>query len=306
MGFLEKLHALASTARLPNLPSVVGNVFLGLAIAHRLAVEPGIVPAALCMLAGVFLYLAGNFLNDWADRDWDAAHRPERALPRRLFQPGSYLGVGGTCLALGLASAAAVNPLCLIVALALAAMILLYTAIHKRSSWSVLPMGLCRALLPVLGFAGIAAASRGLHPALIASAAGIFCHIVGLSLSARGESAAARPPGTAARLVWLWFPAAALSMVIATSHGLSLPHFAVLPAALAYLAWIAVCLTLFRKPVPRLVSNLLAGIPLIDWIVLLPLGMTLAAFTPFAALCVSLPPLAFLAARALQRLAPAT
>ena len=78
-----------------------------------------------------------------------------------------------------------------------------------------------------------------------------------------------------------------------------------------YAVWLTLGLTLHRKPVPRHVSSLLAGIPLVDAMALLPLALTLASgaaawISPFGLACFAVPPLAFLAALSLQRLAPAT
>jgi 4-hydroxybenzoate polyprenyltransferase len=316
----EKLRSLAATARIANVPSVVSNVWLGIAIAASTSGWtadgdlPGVTPALI--LAGVSLYLAGNFLNDWADRAWDASHRPERALPRGLLSPTFYLAVAIASGALGLCLAAAVHLHSLVVALAIGIFILLYTWIHKRVTWSVVPMGLCRALLPVLGYVGFVtsldsapALRESAITALCACAFGLFCHIVGLSLSARTE-AMDRPPSGILRLARLLFPVAAASVFFAAWQGLSLTPAASLGGLLPYGLWIALCLTLFRQPVPVHVSNLLAGIPLVDWIILLPIALTLAdsgsGWSPFVTTCFAIPPIAFLAGKALQKLAPAT
>jgi 4-hydroxybenzoate polyprenyltransferase len=305
----EKLHALAATARIANIPSVAGNVFLGIALAKWTGLTAfdqalQVVPATLLITAGTCLYLAGNFLNDWADREQDAVHRPERALPRGLFAPGTYLAMALGFGLLGLGAASAVHLHCLLVALTIAACIVLYTCTHKRSPWSVVPMGLCRALLPVLGFAGFAT-RWAFSPALFAAALGLFCHIVGLSLSARCESMQPAPTGLL-RFARLWFLPAALSMFLTVRLGLSFPLAASLYGLPPYALWIALCLTVFRKPVHVHVSSLLAGIPLIDWIVLLPLGLSSAMSGPFSTACLVIPPLAFFLGKALQRLAPAT
>jgi hypothetical protein len=67
-----------------------------------------------------------------------------------------------------------------------------------------------------------------------------------------------------------------------------------------------VCQTIRRKPVSVHVSSLLAGIPLVDWMVLLPISLSLGSWNPFAIACFAIPPLAFISALLLQRLAPAT
>jgi len=75
-------------------------------------------------------------------------------------------------------------------------------------------------------------------------------------------------------------------------------------ALMAYLVWIALAVSWFRQPISRHVSALLAGIPLLDWIFLLPL--LTASFFSFGITSALIPPVAFISALLLQRLAPAT
>lgn len=300
-----KLHALAATARIANVPSVVSNVFVGIALAFVSGTVPATTDSFALILSGICLYLTGNFLNDWWDRDWDALHRPERALPGGIFSPWLYLALvaGFGFMALGLA--ALVHLRSFSVALFILLLVLLYTRFHKRSAWSVVPMGLCRALLPALGFFGFMPieplkdwAFSDSFLALVACGFALFCHIAGLSLSARNE-ATDRAPSGLMRFAWFLFVLTALSG-FKSADSFSL-------ACLPYGIWIALCLTIFRKPVSRHVSNLLAGIPLVDWIALLPLSLLMeTGWTPFRVACLTLPPLAFLSGKALQRLAPAT
>ena len=76
-----------------------------------------------------------------------------------------------------------------------------------------------------------------------------------------------------------------------------------------YGVWMGLSLGFCRKPVQGLVANLLAAIPLVDWIVLLPLALILGAgrcSPPLPTVCLLIPVLAFASGRFLQRLAPAT
>jgi 4-hydroxybenzoate polyprenyltransferase len=310
---LEKLRTLAATARLANVPSVASNVGVGAFIA--LAVGSTAAPARFPLAAatGVCLYLAGNFLNDWADRRWDARHRPERALPRGLFPPALFLCTAIALLMLGMGLASKASPAALLPAAAITTLILLYTAIHKRSAWSVIPMGLCRGLLPPLGFlACMDHPARTAEPTdlawLAAAGAALFFHIVGLSLSARHES-------TGKHLTrWLAHPffaiaavcsaaPAAWSLAVTRALGSQTSPAMLLLAAFAYVVWIVLCHTSFRQPTARRVSGLLAGIPLVDCLSMLPIAFMMP-HTPVALLTIS--PLAFLAGLALQRLTPAT
>ena len=76
--------------------------------------------------------------------------------------------------------------------------------------------------------------------------------------------------------------------------------------------WLALCLTKFRKPVPRFVSALLAGIPLIDFIAAAPIAASLGApdlgigKQPLLLATLIVPLAAFVLSRLLQRIAPAT
>lgn len=309
------IHALAASARMANIPGVLGNVWLGIALAAPTMTSvhkgPFWCMAATLAMAGLCLYLAGCFLNDWADRSWDARHRPERALPQALFAPGIYLSVTMVFCLLGCGLAAAIALPCLLVALAIVICIGLYTWMHKRSVWSVVPMGLCRALLPVLGFTGCLAwiqTSAASCAALVACSCGLFFHIVGLSLRARGESIPRPMPGGIA-LAGILFPLAAASMLLATFLLFSFPIWLCISGLMPYAFWTGFCQTVARTPVTAHVSGALAGIPLLDWIVLLPLALA-PGFdvwsNPIAVLCLCYPPIAFFSGRSLQRLAPAT
>ncbi len=312
------LQALAATARIANIPSVVSNVWLGIALGslanHDLASGHVWARTAALVVAGTCLYLAGNFANDWADREWDGVHRPERALPQGLFQPRLYSVVAVVCALLGVSVAAAVDCGCLLVALLIGVSIGTYTRWHKRSAWAVIPLGLCRAMLPVLGFFGAlvpgpgggGSVPGGLVAVLMVATSGLFLHIVGLSLSARRE-AFVGPRGRAMELAGWVFPVVGLAMWIAAYQGLRLPLGLSFVGVVPYALWVVVCLTVFRQPVPVHVSNLLAGIPLVDWIVLLPLALAGSAVgAPIAPVCLVLPPVAFVLGKGMQRLAAAT
>jgi heme O synthase-like polyprenyltransferase len=307
MRFSPRIHALLSTSRIANVPSVVGNTWVGV-VGASIANDAPIVqpipltPTMLLMAAGVLLYFSGNFLNDWMDRAWDGQHRPERALPCGLFRPGLYLGISLAAGLGGLALAALANPWAGLVALGILAAITVYTVWHKQSPWAVVAMGLCRALLPVMGAVGISGTVGGL-PGMFAAA--LFCHIAGLSLSARYESLT-NPPAGASHLARLLFLATVVFAVFA-GHQSGMNRF-LLVGVLPYLLWVLLSLTIWRKPVPVHVSRLLAGIPLADWIILLPIALTLAqsGTSPLGLACLIIPPAAFILALLLQRVAPAT
>ncbi|MES2920778.1 MAG: UbiA family prenyltransferase [Verrucomicrobiota bacterium] len=302
-----KLHALLSTARVANIPSVISNVWVGVVLGTLQTGQISIPwRAAGCLLpAGVCLYIAGNFLNDWMDREWDAKHRPERALPRGLFPQGLYSVLAIALGLLGVALAGLADMRSGMVAGGIVFCIVIYTVWHKRTAWAVIPMGLCRALLPVMGFMAFHRYVDYVWPV----AAGLFCYIMGLSLSARYESMA-EPPKRVAVMARGLLLATAVCVAWGNKELFLYPIYSV-PAAVPYLAWTSVCLRYRRKPVPLLVSSLLAGIPLVDWMVLLPVSLSLAAYSggdwhSLVIVSVLVPPVAFISALLLQRLAPAT
>lgn len=298
-----KFQSLAATARIANVPSVISNVFLGVVLIALWGSSLSVPEVGLLMLAGIFLYLGGNFLNDWADRDWDSQHRPERALPRGLFAPGLYLGLAILLTAAGLAMAAAVHLRCLAVAGTIATMVLLYTWIHKRSAWSVLPMGSCRGLLPVLGLA----AAPGMSWILLLAPAALFLDIALLSWRARSECHPDRTILTSAvsRLASL-LPALLLLFLAVSLHWGMLSYLGILPLVLR--DWF--CAPSRRRTPHALISALLASLPMLDWVLLLPAAWHLhrssSTGAPLAIACLLLPPLAFALGRALQRFATAT
>lgn len=306
-----KLHALLSTARVANIPSVVSNVWVGVAMVLVSGIPTmgeGIGWSFLQLsFAGVSLYVSGNFFNDWMDRDWDALHRPERALPSGHFAPSTYLVVAVLLAVLGIAIAACANLQAAMVAGLIVSCIGIYTWSHKKTTWSVIPMGLCRALLPLMGALGVVAAPAVI-PALLAGAipaASLFCYIIGLSLVARSESLPGKPKNPSKGL--LVVPVALALLIFVETGG---RQWLLLSGILPYVVWMAVCDLVRIMKGFRFVSFLLGGIPLVDWVFLLPIGlMAIVEGEGTGALgiaCLLMPPLAFISALLLQRLAPAT
>lgn len=261
--------------------------------------------AAATIFSGMLLYGGGNFFNDWVDRAWDAEHRPERALPGALFPPRLYATLALLLVCAGVALAWAANWRSAMVAVILVFWILVYTVFHKRSAWAVIPMGLCRALLPIMGYVAVYPYVNMIWPAAI----GLLLYIAGLSLSARYESMK-KPPKRVALMARGLLLATAVSLALCNRF-FFLERLPSILATFPYLTWTGFCLKFWRRAVPKLVSGLLAGIPLVDWIVLLPVFLTLldnsrAGVGAFTIGCLVVSPLAFIAALLLQRLAPAT
>jgi 4-hydroxybenzoate polyprenyltransferase len=334
-----KVRALLATLRIANAPSVVSNVFLGLMMGwivrfHWIGSAVSAFDWSRGLLAccgGLLLYFSGNLANDWFDREWDATRRPERALPSGLFPPGSYLALSLLLAVSGIAVGFVLNFLSGCTAILICLLIGIYTWFHKKAIWAVIPMGLCRAGLYFFGFfaqwltlaeietfhreqIGPEAYLRTLFlPFLLA--VGLFSYIAGLSLSARYEGMENPPQGPKViSLAMLILPLPAMSCVFMIAYH---PLFGIAGMA-PFIVWLALSRTRFKKPIPRYVSALLAGIPLVDFIAAFPLALgfredleadfieiSLLAVPQFLGL-LTIPIAAFIAGRALQRLAPAT
>ncbi len=312
-----------ASARLANLPSVVSNVWLGVALGVLVGgrwAAPGVSfwpTAALLIAAGCLLYVSGNFLNDWHDRHWDGLHRPERALPQGAFSPVFYLGLAIGCGVVALVLAGAVGAGSLLVAMAIGLCIVCYTLWHKRNSASILLVAMCRALLPLLFFiewpmscakpdVSHALAQTRMEAAVIAPhALALLCYVAGLSWIARGE---AQAPAAASNRWQARGLLVLAGLLMASWYVPSLPRFGPL-GLLPFGIWLTLCVTRFSKTPREQVSALLAGLPLLDWVALLPLSLSMmnhGKTDPFFMICLLLPPLAFLVGRGLQRLASAT
>lgn len=335
MNETGKFRALLATARLPNIPSVISNVWFGVALGawqwgwdHDRSL---FIDGALLALCGVFLYLGGNFLNDWHDREWDAEKRPERALPRGLFSPLSYLLRAIRFMGLAVIIAYFINLRCSVVAAVIAGCVVIYTLWHKKSVWSVIPMGLCRALLIVMGFVAV-------EPRLVQSgavyrmrlvgapevvpgfweqyqhvivlalhAAGLFFWIVGLSLHARYESMENPPSGPRILAKDL------LCLPVVLMGGWWIRWYPY-PTLLGSLPLVVTLVTVLvkRQSIPVMVASLLAAIPLVEAVAAFPIALSQVPSgervwqQPVPLVTLVLPGLAYMIGRRLQRWVPAT
>lgn len=299
-----KIRALLATARIANVPSVVSNTAVGVLLAGGFAAQGLDWPWAL-FLACVMFYVAGNFFNDWADRHWDRHHRPERALPRGLFSATGYFLTGLVLTITGLVITAFHGLECLIVSLVLVGLIVIYTNAHKHTVYAVIPMGMCRACLPLIGFLGVRADLNGW---IALPALALFIYVMALSWSARYESRGDAPAGKKWQIRgWLVF-----SGLVAAIYPLVQNPLLGWIGLSGFGLWLALSLTKYQKPVSAHVSALLAGIPLIDWVLLFPLAViglsagSISAGSDIFLVALLLPPLAFVLGRLLQRVAPAT
>jgi 4-hydroxybenzoate polyprenyltransferase len=219
-------------------------------------------PAIVMIAVGVFaLYIGGMALNDVVDAAFDTEANPARPIPSGRISRGGALAIATVALSAGIALCGAVTLAGGGAAVGLAAVIVLYNLVHKRTVHAVWLMGACRGLVYVV--AALALALVPAWPAVAAGAGAMTLYIAGITFAARGEHLS--EAATTHRASWRH---AALLVVL-------LPALVVRPetwwpaivAGVAVIAMVAVGGRSLRSTPPRIgdaVMMWLAGICLVD------------------------------------------
>ncbi len=280
--------------RISNLPTVWTNVLVGAVLAGGSLADARL---PVLMLALSLFYVGGMFLNDAFDREFDAKHRPERPIPSGRVSARQVFVVGFGLLALGMAGVvgASVGPdglpawRALAAGAALAAAIVVYNAHHKGNPLSPLVMGLCRVFVVVTAAFSLAVA---LPTAVVLAALALLCHLIGLTYIAKQEHLD--------RIGALW-PLGFLAVPVVYGLALALSASVVWMPLLLYAAVLAFALHLLRRrapgDVPRAVVTLIAGMSVLDGVVLAGGGQNVPAVLAIVAFGLTL---------ALQRWVPGT
>ncbi len=283
MAYLRTLLILGRTS---NLPTVWSNCLAGWLLGGGGNLNALVVLA----LGATLMYLGGMFLNDAFDVEFDRLHRVERPIPSgaitlaAVWQFGFGLLIGGALILISLGKITGSLAICLMM------WILLYDAVHKLVAFSPVIMAMCRIFLYLVacsvGRDGVT--GWGVWGGIV-----LGCYIVGLSYLARREST------KGAIQYWPCLFLAAPIVLSAIMNDESYRQSGWLRCAVLVL-WMARCLKstfgTSDRNVGRTVGGLLAGIVLVDWLVVADappeLGMVFI--------------LLFVAALLFQRLVPAT
>jgi hypothetical protein len=279
--------------RVSNLPTVWSNVLAALALAGGLALEAR--TAALAVVFSIF-YVGGMYLNDAFDRNIDRAQRPDRPIPSGQVSAATVFGIGFAALALGtLATGLLARGTGASVARAtgsgavLAALIVFYDAYHKQNPLSPLLMGACRVMI----YVAVAYTVReSLSAPVLLGAGCLWCHLIGLTYAAKQEALN--------RLTRVW-PLAFLALPVVYGVYLALAQPLVWPFLALFVVWVVFALRFLRqgpkRAVPQAVVRLIAGISLLDAILIASTGAAAWAVV-VAALCA--------VTRLFQRVVPGT
>jgi len=282
----SKLQVLLVLGRVSNLPTVWSDCLAGwwLGGGGRLGLLLGV------SFSTSLLYIGGMFLNDAFDADFDQNNRRSRPIPSGAISRQEVWQWGFAWLALGLAGMFLEGKAAFELSLLLAALILLYDAVHKLLPIAPVLMGGCRVLLYLTA---AATGQKGVTGEAIWKGLALGSYVVGLSCLARKE--------TSRRVVQLWpglLLAAPVLLAILADDGRAWKGAAFFSIVLALWSGWAVSRSLGRPgtSVGYTVANLLAGIVLVD--LLAVANPNLASFA-FFALC-------FVCALLMQRSIPAT
>jgi 4-hydroxybenzoate polyprenyltransferase len=280
--------------RVSNLPTVWTNVATGIVLAGG-----GYVPlqAALLLVALSLFYVGGMYLNDFFDRDIDRRERPERPIASGLVEAQTVGNAGFAMLVVALVLLTWVGygivggtgwrtPLA---GLALAATIVFYDWYHKNNPLSPLVMGLCRVLVYITAGSAVVTV---LPTGLLIAAAMLLCYLIGLTYIAKQENV------NQLRSMWpLLFLVAPFLYTLPLAAG----DITVRVPYVAFALWVTFALSFLlrgtRRNVPRAVAALLAGICLLDALLIAGHGQTTLAW---------LAGVGFVLTLLLQRYVPAT
>ena len=220
------------------------------------------------IVGATLLYLAGMFLNDAFDVQFDKEHRTERPIPSGAISAKAVWVWGIIQMVIGLGCLVWIGSVVAVCAFALAGSVLWYDRIHKRITWSPLIMGLCRLSLYVLAGAAAAespTASLGLP--VILSALALGGYIVGLSNIACHEATGGNVNSWPSWLLVLPLAIAFILPGLVVDGEVNWNRLII--AACLYSLWIGRSLLFtFKTMIPqhgRTVSGLLAGIVLFDF-----------------------------------------
>jgi 4-hydroxybenzoate polyprenyltransferase len=267
--------------RVSNLPTVWTNVLAGTVLAGG---QPWTASTLLAGIGVSLLYVSGMYLNDAFDRDIDAKERPTRPIPAGLVALNTVFAAGFSLMLAGLAfvlwaSAVALPPTVwqpMLAAIALGCAIVFYDWHHKGNALSPFFMGLCR-VLAYLTAGYIAVRQPSMHLPIAAAAS--LCYLIGLTYIAKQESLD--------RLGSLWPLLFLAAPIVYGSSHLGDGGMVVSLYLAALTAWTGGALYLLKRrnkgDVPRAVVALIAGIALLDALLLATAGATQAAV--LAVLC---------------------
>ncbi len=230
-------------------------------------------PVTFPLLIGgmCLLYVSGMFLNDAFDQEFDRKYRPERPIPageisgRRVYAIGFALMASGlTALFLAALLTGHGGIEVVVWGIGLAALIVYYDFRHKRDPASPVIMALCR--VAVYFCAASVAGGTALSSAVLGGAGVLMAYMIGLTYVAKQETLAE------IRNMWpLLFLSAPFIYTASMLPPLDLRSVQ-FPLFFGWVLWALSHLVRHPKHIPRAVVSLIAGISLLDGLLMASAG----------------------------------
>lgn len=253
--------------RVSNLPTVWTNVLCGMALSGS---GPRASEVALVGFAVSLMYVGGMFLNDAFDREIDARERPERPIPsglvsaREVFAVGYGLLGAGVLIVGGHAYVANRGMAPALASALLAGAIVLYDAWHKGNPLSPALMGACRVLVYV---SAALAAGGQLGSAVIGGGVALLFYLIGLTAIAKQENL------LAVRSLWaLGFMAVPFLATLGAPLTGMMGTIAYGALAGCVIHAVRLLRGTRKDRIPRAVVTLIAGISLLDAVLIAKTG----------------------------------
>jgi len=261
--------------RVSNLPTVWTNAIAGAVLAG----QPNL---SVILSAGVALtlfYVGGMWLNDAFDAEIDARERANRPIPMGEIGTGTVFAGGFVMLGLGVVLAFSLGGAVGLAGLCLAAAIVLYDWLHKRTVLSPVIMGATRFFCYVLA----ALAIGQITGQVFWGALGLLAYTAGLTYAAKQEAYD--------RLDRAW-PLAVLALPLIYALAQTSANLAALLIWAGLLAVVLMALRrLFRRnkgDVPKAVVTMIAGMSLYDATLIAGSGQTQLALLAVAGFALTL------------------
>lgn len=272
MHFTQYIKGHLALARVSNSPTVLTNVLAGAALAGTLWHAH----LAVVAVAMVLFYTAGMYLNDVFDVAVDRAQRPERPLPAGAVTLRCALLVAILLLLAGLALLASVSLAVLSGGLVLASVITVYDAWHKSNPVAPVLMASTRGLVYVIAYLAVQpAVSLTLAWAVII----VFCYVMGLTSIAASE--------TRQSFTGRWPVLCLFAPIVYFAWTLPLGWQWGLVALFAL--WVTWSIRLvYQGSIPTGITQLIAGIALVDALILAAAGEAVGCAVALVAFALTL------------------
>lgn len=255
--------------RVSNLPTVWTNAAAGIVLTGGVVADYRILYVIIALSLS---YIGGMFLNDAYDAEIDAIERPERPIPSGQVSQSAVFRWAFAMLAASIVILLGIGMLLpdgtgvwpALSGICLATTIVIYNRNHKNNPISPFIMGLCRVFVYLT--AAVCFIVPPTMPVFIGAGL-LLAYLIGLTYIAKQENLG--------KVENLW-PLLFLGAPIIYGGYLALAQITLAPFWLLFTAWVFVALYFLKRrgpgDIPRAVVSLIAGMCLLDAILIASVG----------------------------------